>query len=64
MKNRMFVGTSISEAFWKDFGRVLGEQNPRFSFFFRHFFEANFKALFGRPKNRKKCPGLSFDGDF
>ena len=50
----MFVGTSISEAFWKDFGRVLGSRKPWFSHFFRFFFEVNFKALFGRPKNRKK----------
>ena len=50
--NRMFVGTSISEAFWKDFGRVLGGRNPQFSHFFRHLFEANFGRRFGRPKNR------------
>ena len=34
MKISMFFGTSISEAFWEDFGRVLGGQNPRFSQFF------------------------------
>ncbi len=30
----MFLGTSFSEAFWKDFGRVLGGRNPQFSHFF------------------------------
>ena len=60
MKNRMFVGTSISEAFWKDFGMVLGGQKPQFSHFFRHFFEANFERRFGRLKNRKKCAQTSF----
>ncbi len=50
----MFVGTSISEAFWKDFERVWGGQNPRFSLFLRYFFEANFGRHFGRVKNREK----------
>ena len=52
----MFFGTSILEAFWEDFGRVLGAPNPRFSHFFRCFFEANFEARFGRAKNRPKWP--------
>ena len=52
----MFFGTSILKAFWEDFGRVLGGQNPRFSHFFRCFFEANFEARFGREKNRPKWP--------
>ena len=56
LKNRMFVGTSISEAFWEDFGKVLGGQNPRFSHFFRCFFEVNFEVRFGRAKNRPKRP--------
>ena len=30
MKNRRFVGTSISETFWKDFKSVLGSQNRQF----------------------------------
>ena len=34
MKNHMFFGTSISEAFWKDFGKVVGSQNLDFRFFF------------------------------
>ena len=28
LKNRMFFGTSIWKAFWVDFGRVFGGQNP------------------------------------
>ena len=61
MRNRMFVGTSFSEAFWEDFGMVLGGQKPQFSHFFRHFFEANFKGIFGRPKNRKKMTNKRAD---
>ena len=30
MKNRTFFKSAIWEAFWKDFGGVLGGQNPRF----------------------------------
>ena len=37
-----------------DFGRVLGGQNPRFSHFFRCFFDIIFQARFGRRKNRPK----------
>ena len=51
MKNCMFVGMSILDAFWKDFGRILEGQNLSFSFFFRHFFEANFGKRFGRQEN-------------
>ena len=54
MKNCMFFGTSILDGFWAGFGEVLAGQNPRFSHFFRCFFEAFFKQRFGRPKNRKK----------
>ena len=54
--NRMFFWTSILEAFWEDFGRVLGARNPRFSHFFQCFFEANFEARFGRAQNRPKWP--------
>ena len=54
MKNRMFVRTSFAEVFWKDFGRGLGGQNPRFSHFFRNFFEANFGRRLGKAKDRKK----------
>ena len=54
MKNRMFVGTSISEAFWEGFGRFLGGRNLRFSYFFQLFFEANFAVRFGRPKKGPK----------
>ena len=56
MKNGMFLGTSFLSAFWRGFGRVLGGQNPRFSHFFRCFFEVNFKARSGRAKNRPKRP--------
>ena len=54
MKNRMFFGISILSRFWKGFGRVLGGQNPRFSHFFRCFFDIIFQARFGRRKNRPK----------
>ena len=54
LKNRMFVGTSISEAFWKAFGRVLGGQNPQFSHFFRCFFDVVFRERFGGRKNRPR----------
>ena len=58
MKKWMFLETSILEAFWEDFGRVLGGQNPPFSHFFRCFFDVNFEARFEgrkkRPKTRKK----------
>ena len=68
MKISMFFGTSISEAFWKDFGRVLGGQNPRFSHFFRCFFDVNFEERFRRAKNQPKRPNKSrkrkFSGGF
>ena len=64
MKNRMFFGTSLSEAFCKDFGKVLGSQKPRFSHFFRHFFELILKGFFGRLKNRKKSPTRGADTEF
>ena len=47
MKNRTFLGTLISEGFWKDFGRVLGGANPLFSQFFRCYFEAKFEFFDG-----------------
>ena len=53
-KNHMFFGISILKAFWVDFGRGLAAQNPRFSHFFRCFFEVNFEQRFRRPENRKK----------
>ena len=46
-----------------DFGRVLGGRNPRFSHFFRNFFEANFKGFLGRLKNRKKSKKKLSAGD-
>ena len=48
----MLVGTSILQALWKAFGRVLGGQNPQFSQFFREKTEAKNKKKFGRVKNR------------
>ena len=48
----MSFGTSILEGFREGFGRVLGGQNPRFSHFFRRFFESNFEARLGKAKNR------------
>ena len=54
MKNRIFFGTSILSGFWEGFGRVLARQNPRFSHFFRCFFDIIFQARFGRRKNRPK----------
>ena len=65
MKNRMFFGASILTGFWEDFGRGLGGQNPRFSHFFRCFFDANFRVQLGKAKNRKKMsknnPDLTFE---
>ena len=58
----MFLGTSILKAFWEDFGRVLGGPNPRFSHFFRCFFEVNFEVRFGRAKNRPRSPKRSERG--
>ena len=55
MKKCRFCGTSILKAFWMDFGRVLGGQNPRFSHFFRCFFDIIFQARFGRRKIDQKC---------
>ena len=54
LKSYMFFGTSIWKGFGVGFGRFLGGQNHRFSYFFRCFFEANFEQHFRRPKNRKK----------
>ena len=51
---RMFFGSSILGGFWKGFGTVSGGRNPRFSYFFRHFFGLNFKGFFGRPKSDQK----------
>ena len=53
-KKTMFFGTSFLEAFWEGFGRVLGDQKPRFSLFFRCFFEVIFEARFEEAKNRPK----------
>ena len=64
LKNHMFVGTSFSEAFWEDFGRVLGGQKSRFSHFFRHFFEAFFKEFLEGLKIRKKRPTRQADTEF
>ena len=60
MKNRMFVGTSISETFWNDFDSVLGGPKPQFSHFFLCFFDVIFELRFGRRKNREKSPKTSF----
>ena len=54
LKNRVFVGTSFSVAFWKDLGRVWGSPNHRFSHFSRCFFDAEFKVRSGRRKKRPK----------
>ena len=45
------LGTDSGAA---DLGRVWGGQNPRFSHFFRCFFDVIFQARFGRRKNREK----------
>ena len=58
-KISMFFGTSISEAFWEDFGKVLEDQNPRFSCFLRCFFDVKLEERFGRPKNQPKRPNKS-----
>ena len=54
MKNLVFFRTSVLRGFWEGFGRGLGDQNPRFSQFFRCFFEVIFEACFGRRKNQPK----------
>ena len=63
LKNRMFFGSAILEAFGKGFGRVLGSPNPRFLHFFRYFFDGKFRVQLGRAKNRKKI-ATSGLGDF
>ena len=63
LKNLMFVGTSILKAFWMDFGRVFGGQNPRFSAFFREKMEAKNKMIFGRQKNRILRPQEQIAGE-
>ena len=60
----MFFGTSILEAFWMGFGRVLGSQKPRFSHFFRHCFDAKCGMQLGRAKNRKKSAQDDFIPQF
>ena len=60
----MSFGTSILEGFRKGFGRVLGSQNPRFSHFFRYFFDAKFRVQVGRAKNRKKMAKNVFGPNF
>ena len=59
----MFFGTSILKAFWEDFGRVLGGQNPQFSQFFREKTEAKNKKKFGRVKNRILRPQEQIAGE-
>ena len=53
-KKSMFFGTSILKAFWVGCGRVLGGRNPRFSHFFRCFFDVIFEARFEEAKIRQK----------
>ena len=50
MKINMFSGQSFLRGFWKDFGKVLESQKPRFSQFFPCFFEANFDNRCGERK--------------
>ena len=61
MKNRIFFGTSISEAFCKDFGKVLEAKIHDFrifSMFFRcHFSSALRKAK--KSRNNAKNPNFS-----
>ena len=45
MKNCMFVGTSFSEAFWKDFGWVLGGKILDFRNFFDDFSKQVLKSV-------------------
>ena len=56
MKNRMFFETSIWEAFWMDFGKVLGGQNLWFSQFFDVFSKSFLKHTREEQKNRFKRP--------
>ena len=64
LKNRMFVGTSISEAFCKDVGRVLGGRNPRFSLFFVIFSKQILKDVLEGQKIEKKSVRWKSPGDF
>ena len=54
MKNHTFFATSILSGFWEGFGRALASQNPRFSHFFRCFFDVIFQGRFGKRKNGPK----------
>ena len=53
-QNRWKIACFLGRRFWKDFGRVLGGPNPRFSLIFRHFFDVNFDMHFGRRKIRSQ----------
>ena len=46
----MFFGRSILNRFGVGLGIVLGDPNPRFSHFFRHFFHVKFEVQAGRAK--------------
>ena len=50
----MFFWSAILSGFWEGFERGLGGQNPRFSHFFRCFFDVVFQAQLQRRKNREK----------
>ena len=52
MKIYVFFGNSFLRGFWVGFGMVFGDQNPRFSYFFRYLFEAKFGMKFGRATKR------------
>ena len=56
MKNRMFFETSILEAFWMDFGYVLGTKIHDFRNLFDVFSKSFLKHTREEQKNRFKRP--------
>ena len=67
MKNRMFFGTSILRGFCTRFGKIVEGQNPRFSHFFRCFFnlkpikndiKSKLRKIVKKARNLKPGPWL------
>ena len=56
MKNRMFFGTSISDAFCKDFGRVLEAKILDFRIFFDVFSMSFYRRSWKGEKNDQDEP--------
>ena len=60
MKNRMFFGTSISEAFCKDFGKILEAKILDFRIFFDVFSMSFFKRASEGEKIAKNAKKTKF----